>query len=119
MGGTDGPSHFNDVMDLCLQPVIQKWEKEGRGFWLRPHYHRKPIPTHLGAFPTFSDRAAPLLSHQIWADNLFLYANSMADLRAMLYDATNALEARGLRRKSTSLQILANTAAHFLGRNCS
>eukprot|EP00973_Karenia_brevis_P022150 3047239-Karenia_brevis.AAC.1 len=47
------------------------------------------------------------ISHLIWADNLWVFSESEAQLHAMLTELTDALEAWDLQWKPEALEILA------------
>eukprot|EP00959_Pyramimonas_sp_CCMP1952_P126524 2646362-Pyramimonas_sp.AAC.1 len=69
--------------------VFRSWDVKGMGYRVEELYG--------------SARKELLISHFLWADNVYLVAGSVADLRAMSRDLTIPLFSFGMAWKASSL----------------
>ena len=84
-GGVMTPDDWNDLIEDCLETLVEEWEKEGVGV---------------------SCGQAGRLSHLVWADNIWLFARTREELERMQVQLTDRLEEKGLWWKDTSLKVM-------------
>ena len=87
-GSVDTPFLWNLYLDHTLTPTIKRWTEQGIRFRLPPD----PGSTESNEF-------GYLFNHAFWADDLYFYARSSAEMTDMLYDVTAALEQASLKWK--------------------
>ncbi|CAK0900852.1 unnamed protein product, partial [Prorocentrum cordatum] len=86
-GGIETPPLFNYLIEFIMQPVVDKWRADGRGF-------------------KFGDDDSEAMSHFVWADNMFLLAGSVVEFQLMAQNVTDAMYKHGLTWKASSLEVL-------------
>ena len=89
-GGSETPFIWNRLLDSIMTPLAKEWENRGYGL---------QMPSE-----------APRLTHLIWADNIWIIAESITQARKMMKMLTGALLARRLVWKDGSLEFLASHA---------
>eukprot|EP00959_Pyramimonas_sp_CCMP1952_P319829 6692551-Pyramimonas_sp.AAC.1 len=88
-GGPEGPLVFNLIIVAMWAEAIRSWDVKGMGYCAEGLYG--------------SMRKELLISHFLWADNVYLVAGSAADLRSMVHDLTLPLFSFGMAWKASSL----------------
>lgn len=83
-GGKESPPIFRDGLIAVLMPTIRRWK-------------RLKIGVDMDGF---------LLNHLIWADNIFLFAETQQQLRMMILEIGNELEKAKMHWKADSLKIM-------------
>ena len=73
------PDVFNSVAEDILELVVRKWSKEGRGARI------------------YDGR---VISHAVWADNIYIFASSAEEFRMMTEDITEAFACHGFAWKN-------------------
>ena len=86
-GRIDAPPRFRIFLDHVMKQVVQWWNEAGYG--VRWGY-----------------RGEKLLTHAIWADNIWIFATSHGMYQAMVDILTNRLEAMKLTWKPGSLEYM-------------
>ena len=86
-GGVESPEIFNAVLEWVLEPLVRNWLERGHGF-------------------RFDDDDGMLLTHLIWADNIFLLSLSIDQFHDMVAEITEVVESIHFRWKSSSLQFM-------------
>ena len=89
-GGVETPDEFNMLMDDAMDRLVWQWHIADFGFKL-------------------DDGSA--ITHLVWADNVWLVAESPATLQKMVEDLTQAVVSIGLIWKASSLQVMAGGSA--------
>ena len=67
-GGVETPGQWNASVDYIMRPVVSSWHQRGLGFWI----------------DQADDPSAKLVSHAVWADNVFLFAGSFETMQTMI-----------------------------------
>eukprot|EP00973_Karenia_brevis_P081307 11271514-Karenia_brevis.AAC.1 len=89
-GGVESPWLFNLVLRMILYKCVLRWREAGYGV---------PLP-NIGKF-----------NHAAWADNIYLVAHSLHEIRCMFADLTCEMRAYGFHWNERSLKLL-HTSAH-------
>ena len=87
-GRIDSPPRFRHFLDFVLKPVIIWWMEAGYGI-------------------KWGYKGERLLTHVVWADNVWIFASSHGMYQVMVDMLTWKLEAFGLRWKPRSLEYMA------------
>ena len=93
-GGTESPKSFWQTVAMTIAEIIPIWRAQGAGIQVNNF----------------------LLTHIIWADNVFLFAKEYGMLRLMSVQLTDALALKGLYWKASSLAWMC-IDAHFVAPN--
>ena len=98
VGATEAPDLSKDVIEYAFGEAARKWAEEGVGF-------RLPA---CGKEADEEEEAGDdiVCSHIWWADNLFLLASEVEDMRRILHDISECLRTMDLEWKADSLQVL-------------
>jgi len=85
-GGVETPKLWVALLMFLMGPLIPTW-----------------IARSLGYLPRGS---TDMLTHLLWADNVFLFANSLENLKTMIVEVTAVIHSAGMDWKPTSLEFL-------------
>ena len=85
-GGVETPDEFNVMMEWLLEPLSRSWAQRHMGY-------------------TFAG-GGPLLTHLLWADNVFILASSVCQFNTMVQELTDAVYAAHFRWKLSSLECM-------------
>jgi hypothetical protein len=84
-GGTDTTLLWNYLLEFVMDDLVRRWNESGTGF-------------------QFENGA--LVNHLIWADNIYLIANSVSQLAQMFKDLTKKIYTGKMRWKTTELSYI-------------
>ena len=88
-GGVETPEVFNIMMEYALEPLVANWKSRLFGFALGP-----------------LDENPLRLTHLIWADNILLFSNDLAEFETMAQEVTDAVYDLGFAWKPTSMECM-------------
>ena len=89
-GGIVTPDEFSMFIEYMMTPIVKRWHARGLGF----RFESGVIVTHL-----------------LWADNVWLVAEKSEDLALMIQELSLAISLSKLKWKSSSLEVMAGGLA--------
>jgi hypothetical protein len=100
-GGPETPFLWNSYLMHIIQPLLDKWDTDGRGVslerWMRTQGRCTPAPPCPLVSP------ASLL---VWADDVVLLAHDLPSLQIMVTEFSDTLSKEGLRLKGHKAELL-------------